>query len=678
MSLKAALTSTPLLALPDFLQHFTVQTDASGTGIGAILSQSNRPIAFFSKILPPRLQCTSAYNRELCAVVSAILKWRQYLLGHHFIIKTDHLPLKSLLTQTIQTPDQQKWISKLMGFDFEVVYQPGKDNGPADALSRLPEQVLELNAISAPTLGILKALRMFIATNSVAKELYQQIESNPTSKPDFVTRDGLIIFKTRIFVPPDSALQHLIIHEYHDTPIGGHSGIQRTTARISANFYWPNLRKDVTNYIDACSICQQVKSPTTCPQGLLQPLSLPDQVWESISMDFITHLPSSGGKTVIWVVIDRLTKYGHFIALPTKFSAVELASLFVREIYRLHGQPCTIVSDRDKLFMSEFWQELFRLQGTSLATSSAYHPQTDGQTEVLNRCLEDYLRCFVSESGTDWLNHLPWAEWNYNTAWHSAIQMTPFQAVYGRCPPRVLDYLPGSSQVAAVDISLTDRTALLSRLKENIRRAQLRIKQATDRHRLDRQFKIDDWVFLKLQPYRQTSVHRRAGFKLAKRFYGPFKILERIGPVAYRLQLPEDCRIHNVFHVSRLKLCKGDHKAQQASLPPIFNNDKPIHVPEKLLGFRIQLIQGRTVPHLLVQWQLQPPSDATWEPADSLLKTYPSLNLEDKVILDEQGNVTGIQHLDSKEAITIDDLSTKLPKRTSKKPNKLKDFITKF
>lgn len=149
-------------------------------------------------------------------------------------------------------------------------------------------------------------------------------------------------------------------------------------------------------------------------------------------MDFITGLPVSMGKTSILVIVDRLTKAAHFVGLPSHLNAQKLAAIFTIEFIRLHGFPRSIVSDRDPLFLSKFWLELFALNKTTLAMSSAYHPQTDGQTEVLNRCLEDYLRCFVNDEPKRWYHYLPWAEWSYNTAWQSSIRMTPFQAVYGK------------------------------------------------------------------------------------------------------------------------------------------------------------------------------------------------------------------------------------------------------
>lgn len=197
-------------------------------------------------------------------------------------------------------------------------------------------------------------------------------------------------------------------------------------------------------------------------------------------MDFITHLPSSSGKTTILVVLDRLSKHAHFSALGPRFSAPQVAAIFLRDIVRLHGFPSSIISDRDPIFISTFWKELFHLHGTTLALSSAYHPQSDGQTEVLNRCLEQYLRCFIADQPFAWLKYLAWAEWHYNTSWHSAIRMPPYEAVFGRPPPSLLDYLVGTSSIAAVDDLLQSQTSLLQTLRDNLKRAQQRMQDQTN------------------------------------------------------------------------------------------------------------------------------------------------------------------------------------------------------
>ena len=249
--------------------------------------------------------------------------------------------------------------------------------------------------------------------------------------------------------------------------------------------------------------------------GLLQPLPIPTQIWTDVSMDFIEGLPSSNGYTVIMVVVDRLTKYAHFVSLKHPFSTVSVAKEFVANVVRLHGIPTSIVSDWDKVFISAFWRTLFNLQGTKLCMSSSYHPQSDGQTEVVNRTLEQYLRCFVGDQPRKWFEWTLWAEFSYNTSIHSSTKMTPFEAVYGVPPPNLLAYIPGTSRVQAVDEYLRDRDTILLELRHNLQLAQNRMKCQVDQHRREVSFTMGDYVYLKLQPYWQTSVAFRASLKLA-------------------------------------------------------------------------------------------------------------------------------------------------------------------
>ena len=236
-------------------------------------------------------------------------------------------------------------------------------------------------------------------------------------------------------VGDDVALRKDLLKYFHSSPDGGHSGMDATSRRIGAMVYWKGMKKATRAFVRECETCQKCKPNLSAYPGLLQPLPMPDRVWSGISMDFIKGLPKSEGKDVILVVVDRLSKYSHFLTLNHPFTALQVAQVYLGNVYKLHGPPVSIVSDRDKKFLSRFWSELFRLMGTELKMSSAYHLQTDAQTEVTNRSLETYLRCMVGERPRDWVKWIPLAEWWYNTSFHSAIQTTPYEAVYRQPAP---------------------------------------------------------------------------------------------------------------------------------------------------------------------------------------------------------------------------------------------------
>ena len=229
------------------------------------------------------------------------------------------------------------------------------------------------------------------------------------------------------------------------------------------------------------------------------------------------------------------------------YTAKSVADLFTKEIVRLHGYPKSIVSDRDKIFLSHFWKELFKMAGTKLHRSTAYHPQSDGQTEVVNRGIETYLRCFCGERPKEWVKWLHWAEYWYNTTFQRSLGITPFQAVYGRLPPPLVYFGDRDTPSTALDEQLKERDVTLGALKEHLKFAQEKIKRSADQKRRDVEYEVGDMVFLKIRPYRQVSLRKRRNEKLAPKFFGPYKIIEKIGPVAYKLELPASSSIHLVF-----------------------------------------------------------------------------------------------------------------------------------
>jgi hypothetical protein len=260
----------------------------------------------------------------------------------------------------------------------------------------------------------------------------------------------------------------------HSSGIGGHSGVTATYHKIKALFSWPHIKKDIQQYVATCSIYSQAKPEHCKLPGLLQPLDIPTQAWQIICMDFIEGLPKSKTYNTILVVIDKLTKYGHFIPMSHPYTALTVAQIYLDNVYKLHGMPMKIISDRDRVFTSALWKELHKLSDTVLNMSSAYHPQTDGQIEMLNQCLETYLRCLVQSCPHKWAHWLSLAEYWYNTTFHSALGTTPFQALYGYLPSH-FGIVP-SDTCAVPDLQkwLQERSMMTDLIQHNLARAQQR------------------------------------------------------------------------------------------------------------------------------------------------------------------------------------------------------------
>lgn len=403
----------------------------------------------------------------------------------------------------------------------------------------------------------------------------KEIENCPAKYPDFKLTDKLILHKSQIWLPQGLPIILTLLTEYHSTPTGGPTGIAKTLARLSENFYWSSMRVDVTQFVTTCIDCQHTKYETKRIVGLLCPLLVPHRPWENLSLDFITSLPPYHGHTVILVVVDRFSKGIHLGMLTPSHTAHTVACLFIEIVAKLHGIPRSLVSDCDPLFVSNFWQELFRLSGTKLQMSSAYHPQSDGQTEVLNRVIEQYLRAFVHRRPGTWGKLLSWIEWSHNTSWNVGTSTTPYEIMFGRKPCTIPDYITDISDIAVFETMLTDREDTFKYIRKKLLKAQGLMKHHADTRRRDVEYQVGDWVMLKLRPHRQTSIREPQEHtdKLVMRFYGPFSITERIGQVAYRLQLLAGACIHPVFQCSLLKPFKGT--------PP---SDTTGQLPEKFFG----------------------------------------------------------------------------------------------
>ncbi|GJZ58344.1 putative mitochondrial protein [Tanacetum coccineum] len=371
VQLKEAMMAAPILKLPNFEEDFVVETDASREGIGAVLKQQGHPVAYLSKALSPKHQLLSTYEKEFLTRIS--------------------------------TPTLIKWLPKLMGFYYEIEYKRGKDNVVADALSRIQGNAQLLNMmVSTVSSDVQQRIMESWTQDGEIQALIAKLKGGKACPKHYSWFNNLLTRKGKLVIGNDISLQHDLVEYFHAGTTGRHLGVKLTTHSMCALLYWKKMRKHIKQLVNECSVCQLNKVDLGAYLGLLKPLPIPQSVWSEVSMDFINGLPASKGKTMILVVVDKYSKYSHFVPLSHPYSAIQVAQAFLDNIYKLHGLPKAIVSDRDKVFLSMFWQELFKLLDVSLHISTAYHPQSYGHTEVVNRCLEGYLRCMTGERPKEW------------------------------------------------------------------------------------------------------------------------------------------------------------------------------------------------------------------------------------------------------------------------------------
>lgn len=379
--IKELLTTAPILVLPDFQLLFELHTDASKVGIGGVLSQSGRPVAYFSEKLSGAKMRYSTYDVEFYAIVQAVKHWRHYLFQKEFVLYTDHEALKHLQGQDKISARHASWIAYLQQFTFVVKHKSGVTNRVADALSRRSHL---LTTMKVEVIGF-DLLPELIDEDRYFAKFVEKVKDGDTD--EFMLVDGFL-FKGNQLCIPESSLRLKIIKELHEE---GHVGRDRTLHLVSQSYFWPSMRREVERFVERCHICQ-VSKGTATNAGLYMPLPVPTKPWVDISMDLVLGLPrTQRGNDSIFVVVDRFSKMAHFVACKKTADVVRVAQMFFKEIYRLHGLPKSIVSDRDTKFLSHFWLSLWKMVGTKLNFSSAYHPQTDGQTEVVNRSLGNLL-----------------------------------------------------------------------------------------------------------------------------------------------------------------------------------------------------------------------------------------------------------------------------------------------
>ena len=552
--IKIKLTTAPVLILPDFSEMFELHCDASKLGIGAVLSQQSRPVAFYSEKLSGARSRYSTYDVEFYAVVQSIRHWRHYLVHRDFVLFTYHDALKQLDSQVKVSARHASWIAYLQQFTFTIRHKSRKLNRVADALSRCHTLLTTLHA-SVPGFSCFSEL---YESDPFFASILLDVQAGSNS--DYTLVDGFLFRGSQLCLP-DCSLRLRVIEELHNE---GHIGRDRTPQLITASYYWPTVRRDVERFVERCRQCQLAKGQAS-NAGLYMPLPIPTQPWTDVSMDFVLGLPrTQRGNDSIFVVVDRFSKMVHFIACKRTTDAVRVAQLFFSEVYRLHGLPTSIVSDRDTRFLSHFWRSLWKKLHTSLDMSTAYHPQSDGQTEVVNRSLGNMLRALVGDNIRAWESRLCHAEFAHNHATNRSTGFSPFQIVYGIVPRCPLDLapLPDPKRLhgqASDFVSALQETHKL--VVQNLEAATERYKARADTRRRQLIFAPGDLVWVVLTKDRLPAHEYN---KLRSRKIGPVTVLERINDNAYRLQLPDHIKTANVFNVKFLSKFHGDNTDQDS------------------------------------------------------------------------------------------------------------------
>ncbi|KAJ2914471.1 hypothetical protein MD484_g5943, partial [Candolleomyces efflorescens] len=639
--LKSKFISYPILHHYDPSKPATLSTDASDFAISGILQQPDNsgtlhPVAYYSRKISPAEINYDVHDKELLAVVESFRDMRAWLMGtaQHISVICDHKNLEYFMKSQVLNRRQARWAMFLTEFDFQLTWGPGAKN-PADAPSRRPdfapkkgddvltqqyksiltpyhtqqiiptqEPAIKISATSSLTTLAIDNSELLDRFKRAYQEDSEWREALLQGNEDFSTHDNIVFHNGRVFVPKPLRLD--ILHQCHDAVLSGHPGRTLTTKNILRNYSWPGLYTFVRRYVAACDTCGRIKIPRHKPYGLLKPLDIPERPWKSVSMDFIVKLPKSHGYDSILVVCDRLTRASHFIPCTEELSSPDLAWLFIDRVFRYHGLPDSIVSDRGPTFVSNFWKSLTTCLDIALRHSTAYHPRTDGLTERTNQTLETYLRAYVSYQQDDWVDYLPLAEFVFNNTENASTKQTPFFANYGHHPkfhPQVSDV---STVPAAEDLSQR-LEQIHAELKAQLELAQDRQRKYFDRKVLPSpEYKPDQLVWL----LRRNITTTRPSLKLDHRRLGPYPIIRKIANDAYLLKLPPYLsRLHPVFHTSLLEPYSDPTEFHTHASP------EPFQLADDPALAVANILDCRKIGHryeYLVRWANKSDSEDSW------------------------------------------------------------------
>lgn len=607
--LKDSLTQAPVLRhyQPDLPTR--VETDASDGAIAGVLSQQDsseewHPVAYYSRSMSAPEKNYEIHDKEMLAVIRALEEWRAELEGlqrkDRFEILTDHRALEYFMATKKLNARQARWAQFLSRFYFLIKYRPGKQNTLADALSR-PEktdlkmddhrmQILlrpeslddgikqEVHKVTQPSLILapltpeLNIVDRVLMANRTAPSLDQYRKKVGEEGSHWTLDEGRLLYQNRLVVSveEDPTLKTHLLNEIHKQASTAHPGRNKTRELVKRRYYWPTWRSDVDRYVRNCSTCRRTTNPKDKIPGLLQPLPIPARPWQHISMDFHSFPKDERGYDAALVVVDRLGKRVITIPCHRTATARDVAELFLVHVYRHYGAPDSIVSDRGPQFISSFWGEFCKILGINLKLSTADHPQTDGQTEIMNQYITQRLRPFVNYYQENWSGLLPIMDHAEALLTNESTGVSPFLVDRGYEPRTSFDWRPLPQNLPREE--LLNREAARERINqmkdvwEHVRnrlgRAQDAQRKQANRHRRKPDFDVGDRVWLSLKHYRTGRPNKKLDYQSA----GPFEIVKKIGH-AFELKLPPGMKIHPVFSPDKLRLAANDPLPGQLEEP---------------------------------------------------------------------------------------------------------------
>ncbi|KAF8703074.1 hypothetical protein RHS03_06294, partial [Rhizoctonia solani] len=537
--------------------------------MGAILSQrgnDNRlhPVAYMSKSFSSAEANYDTHDKELLAIIKALEEWRIFLEATDKPIQvfTDHRNLEYWMQARTFNQRHARWRIFLSNFNFEIHYCPGKQSGKPDALSRRSDYV---DLPMEPE--VMLPSEVFANTSEaeleIVTEIQDKLKDDPSLEPiiQFLTEDAdnappsickayrdydweedLLWYQGKLVVPDLETLKERLLREFHNSPLAGHPGQQRTLELLSCNYWWPGIKSSAKEWVKCCPTCQ-ANCRAHAPVIALKPLEVPPFLFHTISYNFIMGFPKSSRHNTILVVIDSFSKFGHFIPTTKKVTAKGLADLFTTHVWKLHGLPVKTILDQGTTFTGKFLRALYQQLGIKPSFSLAYHPELDSQMERVNQFIEFYLRSYIAANHSDWATWLPLAEYAYNNAKHAATGKMPFELIYGRNPVMNLSNVP-----ANVPEADTVADTLAREWKEAEAALRMSKEQMARNQGTVLEYSIDKRVWL---DGRGVGLRTNSN-KLDPKQLGPFKVIKKISSHAYRLELLESLKIHDMFYVGLL------------------------------------------------------------------------------------------------------------------------------